>query len=132
MRLRRIACIAPRGVSTRRWNPLPPPLGFCRRGPCSWSPPGGAPPPPTPPLIVTSGGPAVTATTEAAIPSTPEPTSTTAPTLPAPTADVVTPQAVTQLGPDKYSDNVDPLTGLAVADANLLNRRPLAVKVSEF
>jgi hypothetical protein len=36
------------------------------------------------------------------------------------------------LGPDKYSDNVDPLTGLAVADANLLNRRPLAVKVSEF
>src|SRR5258706_363399 len=86
----------------------------------------------TPPLIVTSGGPVVTATTEAAIPNTPEPTSTTAPTLPAPTEAVVTPQTISQVGPDQYPDNVDPLTGLEVADATLLNRRPLAVKVSEF
>src|SRR4051812_9983909 len=84
----------------------------------------------TAPLIVTSGGPAVTATTEAAIPNTPEPTSTIAPTLPAPTVAVVTPQTITQVGPDQYPDNVDPLTGLEVADAALLNRRPLAVKVS--
>src|SRR5579859_3061953 len=86
----------------------------------------------TPPLIVTSGGPTPTTADQAAIPVTPEPTSTTAPTLPAPTADVVTPQTVTQLGPDTYPDNVDPLTGLEVADPTLLNRRPLAVKVSEF
>ena len=86
----------------------------------------------TAPLIVTSGGPDATATTEAAVPTTPEPTSTTAPTLPAPTAQIVTPLTVTQFGPANFPDNVDPLTGLQVADASVLNRRPLAVKVSEF
>jgi len=107
-------------------------FGLCLLAACSSGPTAVAIPTSTSPLIVTSGGPQVTATTEAAIPTTPEPTSTTAPTLPAPTADVVTPQAAMQLGPDTYSDNVDPLTGLVVADPNLLKRRPLAVKVSEF
>src|SRR5258707_517658 len=60
------------------------------------------------------------------------PTSPTAPTLPGPTEAVVTPQTISQVGPDQYPDNVDPLTGLEVVDATLLNRRPLAVKVSEF
>ena len=60
------------------------------------------------------------------------PTSTTAPTLPAPTAVIVTPQTVTQFGPNNFPMNVDPLTGLQVADATVLSRRPLAIKVSEF
>jgi hypothetical protein len=107
-------------------------IGVCLLAACSPTPTAVSIPTATAALIVTSGGPQVTATTEAAIPTTPEPTSTTAPTLPAPTADVVTPQSVSQVGPDTYPDNVDPLTGLEVADPALLARRPLAVKVSEF
>ena len=109
-------------------------IGVCLLAACSTTPTAVSIPTSTAPLIVTSGAPqgAATATTEAAVPNTPEPTSTTAPTLPAPTAAVVTPQTVSQVGPDQYPDNVDPLTGLEVADATLLNRRPLAVKVSEF
>ena len=109
-------------------------LGVCLLAACSSTPTAVSIPTATAPLIVTSGGPQVTAsaTTEAAIPSTPEPTSTTAPTLAAPTAAVVTPQTVSQVGPAQYPNNVDPLTGLEVANAALLNRRPLAVKVSEF
>ena len=42
------------------------------------------------------------------------------------------PPTVTQFGPTNFPDNVDPFTGLQVADASVLNRRPLAVKVSEF
>ncbi len=107
-------------------------IGVCLLAACSSTPTAVRIPTSTPPLIVTSGGPPATATTESAIPITPEPTSTIAPTLPAPTADVVTPQTVTQLGPDQFPDNIDPLTGLQVADPAVLNRRPLAVKVSEF
>jgi hypothetical protein len=96
---------------------------------CS-SPTAGAPPTPTEALIVTSV-PAATATT-ADTPSEPEPTSTTAPTLEAPTAVVVTPDVVSQFGPENFPPDVNPLTGLQVADPSLLDRRPLAVKVSEF
>jgi hypothetical protein len=32
-------------------------------------------------------------------------------------------------GPDNFPSDIDPLTGLRVSDASLLNRRPLAVKV---
>jgi hypothetical protein len=62
----------------------------------------------------------------------PEPTSTTAPTLPAPTAVILTPETVQQYGPDNFPADVNPLTGLKVADASVLERRPLAVKVSQF
>jgi len=61
------------------------------------------------------------------------PTSTTAPTLVAPTTVVITPAGVpTQSGPDNFPPDVDPLTGLKVADVSVLERRPLAIKVSEF
>jgi hypothetical protein len=55
------------------------------------------------------------------------PTATTAPTVtPLPTADPRT-QIVSTFPPD-----VDPLTGEQVADPNVLNRRPLAIKVSNY
>ena len=73
-------------------------IGACLLAACSSSPTAVSIPTATPALIVTSGGPQVTATTEAAIPTTPEPTSTTAPTLPAPTADVVTPAVNEEIG----------------------------------
>jgi hypothetical protein len=62
----------------------------------------------------------------------PEPTSTTAPTLPAPTVAVLTPETVTQYGPDSFPPDVNPLTGLKVADPSVLERRPVAIKVSQF
>ncbi len=46
-------------------------------------------------------------------------TSTLAATVPA-----------TVLGPDNFATNVDPLTGLVVADPKLLERRPVAVKIN--
>src|ERR1041384_903665 len=61
------------------------------------------------------------------------PTATPAPTLPAPTTVVITPaEGPTQYGPDNFPSDVNPLTGLKVADVSVLERRPLAVKVSEF
>jgi len=36
------------------------------------------------------------------------------------------------MGPDNFPENVDPLTGLVVADPTLLERRPLMVKVSNL
>jgi hypothetical protein len=36
------------------------------------------------------------------------------------------------LGPSGFPDDVNPLTGLRVGDANILLRRPLAIKVSNF
>ena len=36
------------------------------------------------------------------------------------------------MGPDNFPQNVDPLTGLVVADPTLLERRPLMVKVSNL
>ena len=69
------------------------------------------------------------ATTEA---PAPEATSTTAPTLEAPTAEIVTPEVAGPIGPGDLPDDVNPLTGLRMADASVLDRRPLAVKVSQF
>lgn len=36
----------------------------------------------------------------------------------------------TVVGPDNFPPDVDPLTGLVVADPNLLDRRPIAVKIN--
>jgi hypothetical protein len=96
---------------------------------CS-SPATGIPATPTEPLIVTSGPPATAPVVDTA--GVPEPTSTKAPTLVAPTAVVVTPDVVTQFGPENFPPDVNPLTGLQVADPGVLERRPLAVKVSQF
>jgi len=54
---------------------------------------------------------------------TPEPTETLTPTA------TTTPQAV---GPINFPDNVNPLTGLVVADPTLLDRRPVFVKVANY
>jgi Protein of unknown function (DUF3048) N-terminal domain/Protein of unknown function (DUF3048) C-terminal domain len=53
--------------------------------------------------------------------------SETATLEPSPTA---VPQG--QIGPNDFAADVDPLTGLTVADPNVLNRRPLAIKVSNY
>jgi hypothetical protein len=77
------------------------------------------------------------------------PTTTAAPTkistqVPSPTANspmatptnnspTLTPQSGAQIdGPTNFPPGVDPLTGLKVADASLLNRRPLAIKVENI
>jgi DUF3048 family protein len=87
---------------------------------------------PTPTNVVVVTNPPPTEPGLAATDFAPEPTSTPAPTLPAPTAVIVTPQTVQQYGPDNFPPDVNPLTGLQVADASVLERRPIAVKVSEF
>lgn len=74
--------------------------------------------------------------TDTAVPPTltPAPTLTAVPTdTPAPTntpEPTATPAG--QIGPDNYPLDVNPLTGLVVADPNKLNRRPLAIKVSNY
>jgi len=65
----------------------------------------------------------------------PEPTLTPAPPLPSeasPPAATNTPAAPTQLGPEDFPPDVNPLTGLKVANLSLLERRPLAIKISQF
>jgi hypothetical protein len=58
------------------------------------------------------------------------PTATTAPTAVPPTA---TPSfAVVASGPTNFPANINPLTGLQVADPTILNRRPVLIKVSNW
>ncbi|MEW5988729.1 MAG: DUF3048 domain-containing protein [Chloroflexota bacterium] len=75
---------------------------------------------PTPPLplVVTSMAPtlAPTATAGAGLP-----TATAAPTA-----------IQGMIGPDNFPPNVNPLTGEVVADPAVLNRRPLAIKISNY
>jgi len=65
-------------------------------------------------------------------------TSTTTPTSPPPTPTetyqpTTTPNYPPEgIGPDNFPQNVDPLTGLLVVDATLLERRPLMIKVSNL
>jgi hypothetical protein len=42
------------------------------------------------------------------------------------------PEPITVFGPDNFPPEVNPLTGLKVSDPQVLERRPLAIKVSEF
>jgi hypothetical protein len=86
-----------------------------------------APPPPLPSLTVTpSVTPQLTSTqdllisqdTTSLIPS-PDPLPTE--TLPA-----------FGYGPDNYPEDVDPLTGLRVADPSILNRRPMVIKITNY
>jgi hypothetical protein len=75
----------------------------------------------------TSGGPAATSTLPAA-PATPTavPTATA---LPSPTV-TATPTAVLLLTVEDFGDNRNPLTGELVEDPTILDRRPVAVKIS--
>jgi len=74
--------------------------------------------------------------TETSVP----PTSTTAPTdTPEPTATLTPTQAPPSAtpepqdyGPENFPDNVNPLTGLPVSDPDLLDRRPVSVKIQMF
>ncbi len=96
------------------------------------SPASSVPPTATRPLIVTSGAPADTPGAASSASATPEATVTTAPTVPAPTAVIVTPQTVGPVGPSDFPADVNPLTGLQLADPTVLDRRPIAIKVSQF
>jgi len=60
------------------------------------------------------------------------PTTTDTPTVIPPTPTETPIPLVYPVGPSGFPSNVDPLTGLAVSDPSLLNRRPLAIKVSNF
>jgi hypothetical protein len=72
---------------------------------------------------------AVAQTLTAAPTMTVMPTSTATP-IPTPTA-TATP-VIIQVGPTNFPANVDPLTGLTVSDPNILNRRPVMIKVSNY
>jgi hypothetical protein len=85
----------------------------------------------------------LTAACSSATPTSPLPTATNQPpatshpqpttTLVAPTTAIsATATAPTHYGPDNFPLDVNPLTGLQVADVSVLERRPIAVKVSEF
>ena len=63
----------------------------------------------------------------------PVPTDTTTPTITPTITETPTPtQTPTPVvyGPSNFPENIDPLTGIAVSDTDLLNRRPVAVKVN--
>jgi hypothetical protein len=59
-------------------------------------------------------------------------TSTATPTVVPPTPTATPFPLVYPVGPSGFPSNVNPLTGLVVSDPTLLDRRPLAVKVSNF
>jgi hypothetical protein len=96
----------------------------------------GGPRPPAPQTPTTMPTPAANTPAATAAPATdaPQPaaTATTAPAIEATTPVAVTPEAVSQLGPVDFPADVNPLTGLQLADPAVLERRPLAVKVSQF
>ncbi len=73
----------------------------------------------TPGSSATETLPAVAASTATPTPIPPTPTQTPIP-------------LVYPVGPSGFPSNVDPLTGLVVSDPSLLDRRPLAIKVSNF
>ena len=60
------------------------------------------------------------------------PTETPIPPMPTNTATQAPTDIVTQYGPTGFPEDVNPLTGVKVADPNLLNRRPVLIKVANF
>ncbi len=67
--------------------------------------------------------------------STPTPTETPTSTFtPSPTDTPVNTPTITPIvyGPDNFPLGINPLTGLEVGDPNLLNRRPIAVKIVNY
>lgn len=73
---------------------------------------------------------AVVQTLTAMAPTLPPPTETPTPT--ATNTPTPTPTLVTSIGPDNFPADVNPLTGLQVENPNLLNRRPVIVKVANY
>ncbi len=83
----------------------------------------------------TPSEPTAAPTLEVPIVPTEAPADTPAPTdIPAPTEIPATaePPAPIAYGPDNFPANVNPLTGLTVADPTILERRPVSVKVQIF
>jgi len=63
----------------------------------------------------------------------PSPTNTTTPTFTPTITETPTPTSTPTpvvYGPSNFPANIDPLTGLAVTDPELLNRRPVSVKIN--
>lgn len=80
---------------------------------------------------------ATTVPSDTPIPPTNTPTETATPTstpTPTPTPTVTPTQTPTPIiyGPSNYPTDVNPLTGLKVADPKILDRRPVMVKVANF
>lgn len=101
-------------------------LGIIACTPSTTPPPATEPPTPIP--SATAPPPTATPTE---IPPTATPTETPLPTAtppPEPLADY----PAEGYGPVEFPGNVNPLTGLEVADPQILNRRPVAVKISNF
>lgn len=86
---------------------------------------------PTPTVVVETEPPA-TATATALQPSTNTPTPENTPTPLPPTATPTPVYPVEGLGPTNFPANVEPLTGLEVKDATILDRRPVIVKVQNL
>ncbi|KAA3643020.1 MAG: DUF3048 domain-containing protein [Chloroflexi bacterium] len=63
---------------------------------------------------------------------TPEPTVPPTATEIPPTVEVSAPIPQEGYGPDNFPANVNPLTGLVVDDATILDRRPVSVKVNNY
>lgn len=82
---------------------------------------------PTPEITREALSASPTVTTPTPFEPVPEPTGTATPTL-EPTPELP-PEGY---GPDQFPEGVNPLTGLPVDDPALLQRRPLAVKVTNF
>ena len=83
------------------------------------------------PTLTTDQQTAVAQTLTAMVPATP--TMTTSPTLSPTPQNTATPTALPEpvvIGPDEYGEGVNPLTGLKVADPELLKRRPVIMKIS--
>jgi len=73
--------------------------------------------------------------TSSPIPPTPTPTVTVTPSktpTPTPTIDLSEVYPEEGFGPSNFPDNINPLTGLPVGDQNKLERRPIAVKISNY
>jgi Protein of unknown function (DUF3048) C-terminal domain/Protein of unknown function (DUF3048) N-terminal domain len=63
----------------------------------------------------------------------PKPTSTNTPTITPTVTETATPTLTPTpviYGPTNFPSNIDPLTGMPVSDPNLLDRRPIAIKIN--
>ncbi len=92
-------------------------------------------PPAAPPTFVVAIPTSIaTSTPTPTLPAELQATQTLTPTpTPPPThTPALTPPPPGQLGPLNFPPDVNPLTGEVVADPNVLNRRPLAIKISNF
>lgn len=95
------------------------------------------PPPPTQgPALETGGNAVATTNPQPALTLPPPPTVNLAPTAtigPPPTATTVptaAPERIVLGSPDDFGDTINPLTGETVDDPAVLDRRPLAIKIS--